>query len=168
MPQVWGCWAWSFISLLGGFNDEKLEVVDLPTLYVYGEVYKGEYGDKEIGDLFAKSKELVEGDSEAEAVVIINYKSAEKEEGEVKYLIGVLANDSFKNAPSNWTKKELGASKAIKVSFDKSLLVMPSPETVFKAVNEFAKTMDKQMLEYSIEEYYPDNKMEVFYPLKSE
>ena len=151
--------AFTFViyAYLGGYN--KLEFdTEIRDMSIYGKPYLGPIKSSDLGNLFEENKQLSLKYNTSLAVVDYGLVG----EDSVKQFIGIITEDSISEYSIQMNE----------VTFLKTLLtanpaVMPSPEAVRDQANDYAKSNNLVLDDFSIEIYQTNGNIEVYFPTKA-
>lgn len=154
-----GVIVFSFIiyAYLGGYN--KLEFgTEVRDMSIYGKPYLGPIKSTDLGRLFEEHKQLSLKNNTN--LTVVDYGVVG--EDSVKQFIGIITDDSISEYSIQMNE----------VTFLKTLLtanpaVMPTPEDVRNQAQEYAKSNDLILDDFSIEVYQTNGNIEVYFPTKA-
>ena len=150
---------------LGGFSPVRVELVDVEDYHLVGRYFKGRYQSDTIGTYFKEMKSYIEeGVVEGFPAIIYDHEP-EGNRGEVESYIGILTKGQ--TTIHQLEKREVPASKAIRVSKDAHISVMPNPDKIKGLIETCAEEYQLEFGQFNIEIYHPNNRLVIERPVIS-
>ncbi|MTI20106.1 hypothetical protein E1176_03665 [Fulvivirga sp. RKSG066] len=160
--SVLGLLVFSVYYYLGGTEDFVFTQVN-KALYLKGEAFKGSYNDSKIESLFVNARQI-STENDGYKLAILSYPMNETK---VDQVVGIVSNSEINNDWESFdTSRELNGN-FITTTITAHNLVMPKPNEVLEAAQEYAALQDLEIDEsYTIEVYEGERKLLVYFPIK--
>lgn len=153
-------------ALLGGFDPVEPVLVSTNETILYGWPYEGGYDSDSLNNRVDNLREILSRSNAAGQLTIVNYIEPTLEKrGMVKEFIGIEWKDLPAQTAAQFDTLKLTAYNGFQFVVPIKPLVMPSPVRLKKLAEEAAKSMNSELLGYSIEQY-KNNSLVINYPLK--
>ena len=144
---------------LGGFTSLSYAVVEHPEIRISGEEYIGRPTQPELEEVFYQYRDLA--DQRETGLVIITYPQPDTTAA-IRQFIGIPAEAGLDGEVRSWP-----AGIFVRVELTNNLLVTPSPSDVRKDAVDFARKLNLELAEQSIEFYAKDRETVVLFPVKN-
>lgn len=153
-------------SMLGGFKEVDVQLVQVDNFRIYGKSFSGRYDSEELTQLVEQVRGIVLDGTLKGDLVIVNYMNERQEKrGDVEQFVGVLTSDEEQRIElSGFESRVIITSQAMEAQIDIAKLIMPSPEKVKNKANELADELGLSLMKLSIEQY-ADKKLIIRYPV---
>lgn len=153
-------------SMLGGFKEVDVQLVQVDNYRIYGKSFSGRYDSEELTQLVEQVRGFVLDGTLNGDLVIVNYMNERQEKrGDVEQFVGVLSSDEEQRIElPGFESRVIITSQAMEAQIDIAKLIMPSPEKVKNKANELADELGLSLMKLSIEQY-ADKKLIIRYPV---
>lgn len=151
---------------LGGTSEAKIRTTNDTTLVIYADHFSGIYNMHEVERLFDKAKQ--NSQKHESVVTIINVGSDER----AKYIdqwIGITPLNTTQLEAiesTGYTTQEL-SRRFVQATIDAHNAVMPRPQDVREQASDFAIANNLILDTLSIEMYYSERNLKVYFPVIS-
>jgi hypothetical protein len=153
-------------SMLGGFKDVDVQLVQVDNYRIYGKSFSGRYDSDELENLIEQVRKMALDGTLAGDLVIVNYMNERQEKrGDVEQFIGVLTSDGKPRTElPGFESRVIITSQAMEAQIDIAKLIMPSPEKVKNKANALADELGLSLMKLTIEQY-ADKKLIIRFPV---
>lgn len=153
-------------GILGGFDEIEIRLREDPPVYhLLGKTYKGSHDSDEITDIFHDLRTFRHKYRKDSSVTIVSFDKGDDEDN-VHYFISINLKDGKEISREGYEFRQFSPSSVLSVHLSAHPMVLPSVEKVIDKIKVFAKENNRQLLDYSIETYYPDGSISVDFPLE--
>ena len=136
---VAGVAAFFYYSSLGGFQDAKIQQVDVDEILIYGTAYKGLPSDKEVKDIFDDIRlHLKEGSLKGEPTVCY-FGNPDQDEYEIQLFVGIKQATADQPLPKGLEPLTLKSGKVMRAKINAYSIVAPSPTDINQMLKDKAK-----------------------------
>lgn len=155
---------------LGGFEEVKVEAVEVQNYRLVGKQYVGTVQHPAMEKLFEEIKGHWESGELPGVVTVAVFKEPATEKDTVEQFVGVLlpAEAPLPHLPQGYELLEIPASQAVRASLEANAAVWPTPDKLREAITTYAATegypLRKDVL---LEKYHGPDRLEVEVPLLS-
>ena len=149
---------------LGGFKPVITELVQVKNYQLVGRHFQGSFRSDSIRIYFNEMRSMVKQGELTGQPVIIYDQEPEGARGFSKSFIGILLGDDDV-PPSYLERRTITASKAIRVSKDAHISVMPKPDKIARKIENYCRQYDMEAMGPEIEIYHPNNRLVIELPV---
>ena len=149
---------------LGGFKPINIELVKVDDYRLVGKSFEGSFRSDSIRIYFNEMKSLVQQGTVQGQPTIIYDQEPDGTKGFSRSFIGILL-EKDNSAPAHLEQREISTSRAIRVSKDAHISVMPNPDKIAKRIEQYSRQHQVQPMGPSIEIYRPENRLVIEQPV---
>lgn len=155
---------------LGGFNPVQMTLIQVDNYYFLGRQFEGTYKSDSVGACLREMRGYVQDGTIKGQPVIIFDKEPEDRQGSSQLFIGILLTDSstrynHQQLAVELLKREIKASRAIRVSKDAHISVMPNPDRISRRIAQYGRENGLTIAGPSIEIYQSNDRLVIEHPL---
>lgn len=151
---------------LGGFNPLQIKTVTVDSYYMIGKYFNGSYKSDTIQVYFSEMRDYVKTGTYQGPITIIYDQEPVGSRGMIKSFIGIRLSQATEVLPQDLTTRVIYADHAVRISKDCHSALMPNPNKIAEIINELLINENRIPFDFSIEMYYPNNRLVIEQPLK--
>lgn len=148
---------------LGGFNALQIETVAVSNYYLVGKSFEGTYKSDTLQEYFTLMKSHLQEKTYEGRLAVIYDQEPQGSKGYIKSFIGIVLSKELHQIPRNLETRNITCSEAVRVWKDCHSSLMPNPHEITRLITD--NLGDRPAYQFSIEMYYPDNRLVVERPL---
>ena len=151
---------------LGGFSQIEPELVSTQGTIIYGSLYEGSHSSDSLNDQVTHYRKILTESGQSGTLTIVNYiQPSFEKRGMIRQFVGIAWENNVNNTIEQLDSLIIEPYNGFQFRIPIKPLVMPSPEKLKRLSNEAAELMEKELQDYSIEQY-KDHLLIINYPLK--
>lgn len=155
--------------ILGGFRPVQISLVQVDNYYLLGRHFEGRYKSDTVGNYFSEMRAyLLDGIIKGSPVIIYDEEPGDRR-GISKVFIGIKLTDisslTDQKTTGDLENREILASRAIRVSKDAHISVMPNPDRISRKIIQFSKENGLIIDGPCIEIYHSNDRLVIEQPV---
>jgi hypothetical protein len=138
---------------LGGLNNVAVSVENVGDYNMVGVKFSGKSNSDTLETAYLEARDYILNGELDGVLTMIHYKDSTLKKGHIKVFVGVKLNKGTSEIPSHYGRLTIPARKAVRATLEAHNIVMPNSETVEERINEKAKELNFDLLDFTIEQY---------------
>jgi hypothetical protein len=148
---------------LGGFNKPVISQVQTSSYFIAGKYYEGKINSKELGRLFERTEEMVNQGSLPGEHAALFYSDPDKNDGQVKAIVGALVNDTTVSLPDSFEIRKIEAQQVVRGSLEAHYTV--APVGIYQEIRKYANENNFTLSDTTLEIYHTRDSLTVEVPV---